>query len=128
MSTTTKIKVNSKKMQYVDMLDFVKEMYEEGYTADIIKDSWYTNGIGFTNEDKNIYVLCFFDSSSMTIYPYIPFLNKYKETADCYLNIFEEIRREVNNAHFHLEIEFDKFNLKYGTLFDVRIISSREQR
>lgn len=112
------IKVSSKGMQYLDMVEFVKEMYNQGYTADLIKDGWYRNGIGFTNEDKNIYVLCFFDSSSMTIYPSVPFVNKHKDDFDCYFDWFEEVRREVNNAHYNIEIETEKFVLKYKNVFE----------
>lgn len=109
-------------MEYNDVLNFVNEMEELGYKVDDfgIKD-WENDGIGFVNDDKNIFVLCFFDSRSMTIYPNIPSFRKYAETFDVYLDSFEKIRSEMNNAHDNLKPEYEKLAKKYGGAFKVKI-------
>lgn len=109
----------NEQMNYVELLEFMKEMAGQGYVADNFKSNdWLHGGVGFTNDEKNIFVLCFFDTSSMTIYPSIPAMGKYREEFDCHLDQFEQVRKEINNAYEHLFSEYERLKAKYSEMFE----------
>ena len=109
--------MKSSEMKYPDVLTFIEEMHKLGYIPDKI-DEWEIAGIGFTNKDKNIFILCFFDSGSMTVYPYVPSADKYKDTFDSYLDQFETVRNEINNAYNNLFSECEMLKKKYSNTFN----------
>ena len=111
-------------MCYIELLDFMQEMAMQGYVADNFKSTdWLDGGVGFANDEKNIFVLCFFDSSSMTIYPDVPSMGKYKEEFDCHLDQFEMVRKEINNAYENLFSEYERLKTKYCNVFnDIKLI------
>lgn len=108
--------MKASEMGYLDMLDFVKKMYELNYKADISKD-WYKNGIIFVNNHKNIEIFCFFEKNRMIVYPYVPEIHHNSEF-DCYREDWCRIYNQVMRADYYLERELNLMKERFSDMFD----------